>query len=205
MADTGERPSAEPAAAHDLEVEDQLLFRPPRQITVYDAVAGRAGLNGFLSQTQRDAENVLPIPPEEVLLGRTTIPEGLIGKAYDDSGTLSLSERLPHSDVLKAVHSYASDFYSAVTAEQGKFDFKSLDETALVAMGILLEEAIQEAMGQNGDMVFVEPEGLKNGLDETKLTKHQIKGKVKPARAAMVDSDEDYLKDEESPAKKQRH
>lgn len=40
-----------------------------------------------------------------------------------------------------------------------------MDETALLACGILLEEAAKELLGENGDMVFTEPdkEGLFNG------------------------------------------
>lgn len=201
MTDRDDTAAAEPGAVTELEVEDKLEIRPARQITVYDTVAGRAGLNGFLTQTQRQSENVLPITPEEVLYGRTTIPEDLIDQAYESAG----SSELPQSELLKAIHSYASDFYSVAAEQQGTFDFKSLDETALVAVGILLEEAVKEALGQNGDMVFVEPEGLEHGLDETKLTKYQVKGTVKSARIESLDSEEDDLKDDESPAKKQRH
>ena len=201
MAEKGDSASAQSGAAVESEVEDKLEFRPPRRITVYDAVAGRAGLNGFLSQTQRQSENVLPIAPEEVLFGRTTIPENPINQAYETAG----SSELPQPELLKAIHSYASDFYSLAAEQQGTFDFKSLDETALVAIGVLLEEAVKEALGENGDMVFVEPEGLEHGLDESNLTKYQVKGRVKPARAEVLESEEDELKDDESPAKKQRH
>ena len=203
MADMSEPATLEATAAPEVEVEDLFYQGLQRQITVYDAVAGRAGINGFLSQEQRDSDNVLPIMPEEVLLGRSTIPKELIYESYDAAGELLASTRLPDSEVLKSVHAYASDFYSAAAKEEGKFDFKSLDETALIAIGILLEEAVREALGQNGDMVFVEPEGLEDGLDETKTTKHQVKGRVEPAKRPEEDS-EDALKDDESPAKKQR-
>ncbi len=35
-----------------------------------------------------------------------------------------------------------------------------MDETALLAVGILLEEAAEEVLGEKGDMVFVEGEEL---------------------------------------------
>jgi hypothetical protein len=63
---------------------------------------------------------------------------------------------LPESDLLKALHSYASDFYSRATPDKGRFDFRSMDETALLAFGILMEEACRESLGETGDMVFVE-------------------------------------------------
>lgn len=37
-------------------------------------------------------------------------------------------------------------------------DWKSMDETALLAMGILLEEATREVLGETGDLVFTEGE-----------------------------------------------
>lgn len=40
--------------------------------------------------------------------------------------------------------------------EKGKVSFVGMDETALLAVGILLEEAAEEVLGERGDMVFVE-------------------------------------------------
>jgi hypothetical protein len=65
------------------------------------------------------------------------------------------------------VHGYAAGFYEAVAVEQerkGKagriggrlVDERSMDETALLAFGILLEETAREALGKNGDLVFTE-------------------------------------------------
>ena len=47
-------------------------------------------------------------------------------------------QRLPDSDLSKALHAYVSDFYAAIG---DGVDFVSLDETALLALGILVEEA----------------------------------------------------------------
>jgi hypothetical protein len=65
------------------------------------------------------------------------------------------------------VHGYAAGFYEAVAAEQERrgrpgriggrlVDERSMDETALLAFGILLEEASREALGKSGDLVFTE-------------------------------------------------
>ncbi|EXJ53749.1 uncharacterized protein A1O5_12998 [Cladophialophora psammophila CBS 110553] len=204
MAGTAENAASSEAAL--LNAADRGLHssKPPQQVTVYDAVAGRAGLNGFLNAEQRVSENVLPIAPEEVLIRRSTIPEHTIYESYDAAGELPGTQKLPESDMLKAIHAYASDFYSRATEEQGTLDFRTLDETALIAFGILLEEAVKEALGQNGDMVFVEPEGLEHGLDETKLSKYQVKGRAKPQKASKKDSSEDSLQEDESPTKRQR-
>lgn len=66
--------------------------------------------------------------------------------------------------MLKAVHGYASHFYEALghrldssepkTAR--RVDERSMDETALLAFGILLEEAARASLGKDGDLVFTE-------------------------------------------------
>lgn len=67
-----------------------------------------------------------------------------------------LRVELPDSDLLKAVHCYSSDFYSKATRRRGAGDWRSMDETALLAFGILMEEATREILGQTGDLVFTE-------------------------------------------------
>lgn len=80
---------------------------------------------------------------------------------------------LPDSDMLKAVHSYSSRFYSALArstryASEGEIlahksiDHSSMDETALLAFGILLEEAGRDALGKRGDLVFTEGVDINN-------------------------------------------
>jgi len=93
----------------------------------------------------------------------------------------SKDQALPDSDLLKSIHQYASDFYATVPLaepvqarrkrnEQGEliagqprpprsYDYKSLDGTALIAMGILVEEMARDALGESGHLVFTEPRG----------------------------------------------
>ena len=203
MSDATDRHKSKPTAEEEYEVERPPLTKSPRPITLYDAVAGRAGLNGFLTPAQQRSDNVLPVAPEAVLLNRKTIPQDLLSQFNDAAGGLPDSKKLPESEMLKAIHTYATDFYESAAKEQGRYDFRSLDETALIALGILLEEAVKEELGENGDMVFVEREGLEHGLDETNLTKYQIQGRVKPARR-QEESEDDNIAEDESPAKKQR-
>lgn len=101
--------------------------------------------------------------PDEVLFRRESAPE-----RYEEFDVYKAHERevprgaLPESDLLKAVHGYASDFYGAlgrkVRARLGERDVdgRSMDETALLAFGILLEEAGREVLGRRGDLVFTE-------------------------------------------------
>ena len=103
----------------------------------------------------------MPIPPEEVLFRRLGAPERDI---HDDfywaDRHLSEKQILPDSDLLKAIHSYAADFFKAM-GDKGRVNFLSMDETALLAVGMLLEETADEVLGETGDMVFVEGEVVK--------------------------------------------
>lgn len=82
---------------------------------------------------------------------------------------------LPPSDLLKSVHSFASHYYDAL-GDGGRREAhfvggrniteKSMDETALLAFGILLEEAGREVLGVRGDMVFTEGEEIVPTEDE---------------------------------------
>lgn len=210
MADGSEFTNSDGDAQNILAEKDSPTNQVRRSVTVYDAVAGRAGQNGFLTEEQMLSSTLLPVAPEDYLLRQTRIPEEFLDDMHDPGGTYSQANKLPESEMLKAIHTYASDFYASATTNNGTYDFRSLDETALVALGILVEEAVRETLGENGDMVFVEPEGLENGLEETKMTRHQIIGKVKPAAepSDVLEEDEDEddydLGEGESPAKRQR-
>jgi hypothetical protein len=100
----------------------------------------------------------VPFRPDEVLFKQKNAP---IRYEEDDvywaDEKLPPNVKLPDSDLLKALHVYASDFYANAT-DKNKRDWRSLDETALLALGILLEEAAAEALGEAGDVVFTEAE-----------------------------------------------
>ena len=69
--------------------------------------------------------------------------------------------------MLKAIHAYASDFYRRAVKGKGLVDFESLDETALLAVGVLMEEMAGDVLGETGDMAFVEGEDDRfQGADE---------------------------------------
>lgn len=86
---------------------------------------------------------------------------------YAESDVYFANEReskidLPESDLLKALHCYTSDFYSRATTDTGVGDWRSMDETALIAFGILMEEASREVLGRTGDLAFTEGEEVDN-------------------------------------------
>lgn len=174
------------------EVEEPDDKAQTRKATVFDAVAGkrlltamlirmlihisgRAGYESFVPPLDRKSKyrdtqsnSRQAIPPEEVLFRRKGAPI-----RYEENDIYFANERLgsdqmlPDSELLKHLHSYASSFYRNATSTGGKRDWKSMDETALLALGILIEEAAQEHLGESGDLAFVEDEG------EDSLTGHR--------------------------------
>ncbi|KAK0516558.1 hypothetical protein JMJ35_001161 [Cladonia borealis] len=139
-----------------------------RQITVYDAVAGRVSSDGFIPDQPRVSKyrdtlssSTVPVPPEEALFRRRGAPERYEeDDIYWANRHLTSEQRLPDSDLLKAIHAYTSDFYGRATANGGLLDFESLDETALLGLGILLEEMAEHVLGDTGDLALVEGEDL---------------------------------------------
>ncbi|PYH40739.1 uncharacterized protein BP01DRAFT_307434 [Aspergillus saccharolyticus JOP 1030-1] len=151
--------------------------KPRRLATVYDAVAGRINAHGFLpvvpyASIHRDtaSSSTRAVRPEEVLFRRQNAPV-----RYEENDVYFAHERLPSdrplpsSEMLEAVHAYSADFYDYATVDRGQDVYYSLDETALIAMGILLEEMARESLGETGDLVFVEGEELSTDDDRLPL------------------------------------
>ncbi|KAG9952933.1 hypothetical protein KCU85_g1579, partial [Aureobasidium melanogenum] len=145
-------------------VEPEIVARKRRKITVYEAVAGKAGYESLLPIEKRTAtkyrdtqtNSLQSVPPDEVLFRRHGAPE-----RYEESDVYKAPQPntpLPDSDLLKFLHRYASEFYSKATPDKGQTDFQSLDETALLALGILLEETAALHLGETGHYAFIEDE-----------------------------------------------
>ncbi|KAI0601356.1 hypothetical protein F4775DRAFT_589574 [Biscogniauxia sp. FL1348] len=163
--------------------------RRKRDANVYDAVAGRVTTTLPLDNRSspepthhrrpaRDRRRDPTLAPEDVLFQRRRAPVRFAEKdiyfAHEDleDGGRGPGGVLPDSDMLKAIHSYTSEFYAALAARTdsggepgrgtsrtqtaGNIDERSMDETALLALGILLEEAGREVLGKRGDLVFTE-------------------------------------------------
>jgi hypothetical protein len=198
-----------PESSPEDSIKDKLSnYRHP---SVYDAVAGncspsltcsvhsltgsgRISAGGFIPKhlvvsTNRDtaSSSTAAIPPESVLFRSKNAPT-----RYAESDIYFASERqlptgLPESDLLKALHSYSSDFYSRATADRGAGDWRSLDETALIALGILMEEASRDILGQTGDLVFTEGEEAMESVPDTPSTQ-RLRSKGWPSKKRRLDS-----------------
>jgi hypothetical protein len=167
------------------------------------------GSNGFIDGNARSVKlrNGFPsresaFGPLEVLLRRVTAPTEGRADVYFADENLELDQRLPDSDLLKAIHAYASDFYSMAAKDKGECDFRSLDETALIASGVLLEEAAAHVLGETGDTVLVEPEGFDSSVPESRAVQMQIDGRVPQSETppylseeSSDESDEDTIRE----------
>ncbi|KAF2858370.1 hypothetical protein K470DRAFT_221398 [Piedraia hortae CBS 480.64] len=125
---------------------------PASNINVYDASAGRAACNGFRT-TKKTATR--PSGPDEILFRSANAPTRY---AEDDIYAADRELRdagrtLPDSDLLRQILVYVSEYYKG---GDERLDYHSMDETALLAMGILIEEAAREALGKEGDAVLVQ-------------------------------------------------
>jgi len=126
------------------------------------------------------------LAPEEALFKRRNAPVRYAeqdiywaNEDFPDGG----HGHLPDTNLLRSAHSYASKFYDAAADRLGPrcvvgartIDERSMDETALLAMGILLEEAGREVLGKRGDIVFteasMEPIRMVKVMPATKLSR----------------------------------
>ncbi|KAJ9156106.1 hypothetical protein NKR23_g1434 [Pleurostoma richardsiae] len=186
--------------------------RKTREANVYDAVAGRVSTNKTLSTHKRSQKQSsagqyqlrdATHAPEEVLFARQHAPQRYAEKdIYFAHEALPDGGRgvLPDSDALKAVHGYASLFYEALGQRRraaGRddcfvgsrlVDERSMDETALLAFGILLEEAAREALGRRGDLVFTE------GVEDADGDEDEGSGAGTERMAVGLEDQEDFWK-----------
>ncbi|KAI0016197.1 hypothetical protein F4780DRAFT_783482 [Xylariomycetidae sp. FL0641] len=163
--------------------------RQRREANVYDAVAGRVTTTHALHDDydtphrhDRASTRDPKLAPEEVLFRRVGAPARFAEKDIywtAGAGRAEAVAQLPDGDLLQAAHVYASEFYGALgradrrAQEAGprrqrggegiNLDERSMDETALLALGILLEEAGRDVLGRRGDLVFTE--GVEVGED----------------------------------------
>lgn len=131
---------------------------------------GRVSSKGFLPFAPRSSKNrdtasstTVAVPPEDALFRHHGAPDCLKDlDVYWANRHLKETQVLPDSDLLKAVHEYSSEFYGRAK-DGGIFDFQSMDETALIAIGVLLEEWAGK-VGEESWGVFVEGKEADEGI-----------------------------------------
>jgi hypothetical protein len=110
---------------------------------------------------------------------------------YFANGKLPLDCPLPPSDLLQAIHAYSADFYENAVMDGRTDDFRSMDETALIATGILLEEMAKESLGETGDLVLVEGEEIDGSDGETSVASVGKSGRKRSNTSVHVSSTEE--------------
>lgn len=152
-------------------------LKTTRKPTVYDAVAGRISAAGFIPQqlyisSTRDtpSSSVTAIAPESVLFRHKNAPTRYAEFDIYFENERALKINLPDSDVVKELHCFTSDFYSHYTERDGAGVWRSMDETALLGFGILVEELSRELLGETGDLVFTEGEEI----NDHQSNRHEI-------------------------------
>ncbi|CAI7663953.1 unnamed protein product [Penicillium bialowiezense] len=164
----------------DDELRDSQISRPTkRRANLYDAVAGRVNRRGvkatatqpFASQYRDTASSgARALRPEELIFrGQNPPTPSFNEETYFANGDLPDDSPLPSSELLEAIHAYAADYFEYATADNGVDDHRTMDETALLAMGILIEEMAAEELGDTGDLVLVEGEGLSDEENEVDI------------------------------------
>ncbi|KAJ9363437.1 hypothetical protein DTO280E4_2419 [Paecilomyces variotii] len=81
--------------------------------------------------------------------------------SYFAHEALTSDRSLPSSGLLEAINAYSADFYDDAMWDRVQDDYQNMDETALIAMGILLEEMAQESLGETDDLILVEEEEIR--------------------------------------------
>lgn len=135
--------------------------------------------------------------PDEVLFKRANAPiryeEADHYHAHED---LAAKERLPIGDLLEALHAYVSAIYSKTPMPGGyQSTWKFMDETALIALGILMEETAGRILGDTGDLAFTEgmsPSGHSKIEDPEETTARPVINRDD----ALSDSDELTMSDD---------
>lgn len=136
--------------------------------------AARINAHGFVKSAPyaskyRDtaSSSTQPARPDELLFRRKNAPMRYEeNDFYYANESLPPDRPLPDSELLAAIHAYAADFYRHATKNRGLSDRQSMDETAMIAVGILVEEMAKEALGETGDLVLVEGEHISRGGSE---------------------------------------
>lgn len=145
-----------------------------KHATLYDAIAGRIKKHhatGFLhtrshitqlgtTASETDSVNVPPpvrqesssrakskasASPNEALAARLSCAESELPTASREQ-----LEALPDSDLLDAIHDYASALYSG----DDHCGIRSMDESALLIMGIIAEELTDDVIGEEGHLML---------------------------------------------------
>lgn len=114
----------------------------------------QAGLRSNISDTKASRQ---ALRPDEVLFKQVNAPIRYEETDYYFAHEkLSANQQLPSGELLSALHGYVSKLFSRTGSTKVDKAWKCMDETALIALGILIEETAREVLGETGDLAFTE-------------------------------------------------
>jgi hypothetical protein len=156
--------NVKPPSTTPLQVRSGTSCRLLEDLT--ETCIGRVSSHGFIPKyaafsSARDtaSSSGTAAAPDNILFRRKHAPQRFAEHdIYFANVRQSISKDLPDSDLLKALHCYASDYYSRTQGDL--VDSRSMDETALIALGILMEEALQ--LEQTADLALTEGRGVED-------------------------------------------
>jgi hypothetical protein len=145
----------------------------------------------YASTRDTTSTSTVAVSPETVLFRQKRAPTRYVESDMYFANERGLKTELPDSDLLKALHCYTSDFYSRATRRRGAGNWRSMDETALLALGILMEEATREVLGQTGDLVFTEgQEAEGSNISSTVTSSRRRHRSRRPSKRRRLDEDD---------------
>lgn len=118
---------------------------------------GRVTQSGLVDNLKGPKAGKKSLRPDEVLFKRKNAPVRYEEDDYYPAHTkLAANQQLPSGDLAAAIHGRISHLYSKADLGRGRAPWKCMKETALIAMGILMEETARSVLGETGDLAFTE-------------------------------------------------
>ncbi|RMZ74185.1 hypothetical protein GMOD_00005048 [Pyrenophora seminiperda CCB06] len=118
---------------------------------------GRVVRDGLLGNVKAAKSSKKPLRPDEVLFKRKNAPVRYEEDDYYPAHRrLPPGQELPSGDLAAALHAHVFRLWANIQRPGRHMIRKSMDETALIALSILMEETARGVLGETGDLAFTE-------------------------------------------------
>ncbi|KAK6497878.1 hypothetical protein TWF481_012277 [Arthrobotrys musiformis] len=127
----------------------------PYNFSTKSNVYAASSSNVTISGRRLDIRHSKPASADEILFHNPSNPSFVLPDSVKNIlEDQKVTGNLPDSDLLKVVHRYVAEFFAAKGWDEVMT--RSMDESAMLAIGVILEEYCREMIGKDGDMVFAE-------------------------------------------------
>ncbi|KAB2101115.1 hypothetical protein AA0113_g3650 [Alternaria arborescens] len=129
-----------------------------RRATVYDAVHRKVARTGLIAHIRDPKASRKPLRPDEVLFKRKNAPMRYEEDDYYPAHSkLPANQKLPSGDLADVLRTYVSTLWARTKGPRMmQRTWRGMDESALIALSILMEETARGALGETGDLAFTE-------------------------------------------------